>query len=113
MEVEKVRTKTVKRHYCDFCSKGFFKAPSAVSHESTCCKNPNRSCYLCGQKLDVKKLVEAFNTGDIPELRLAASGCPSCMLSGILQSGTDEYVDWDYAKAVTEWHREANEVFNL
>lgn len=97
-------TKTVKRHYCDFCRRGFFKGKSALEHEAICCKNPKRHCYLCNSSRDVAVLVLEFNTSGLRSLIQSADGCPACILSGILQSKTDEFVDWDYKKAVSEWH---------
>lgn len=92
--------------------------------------NPNRSCKMCarhedlagdGEKADslpnLIELCRAFSSGDGPIheadyekqekenghlLRVAANGCPACMLAAIRQSGTS-WVNFDWKKESKEW----------
>jgi len=47
-----MRTKLVKRYWCDFCNKAGLSAGAMAKHEKHCTMNPNRECRVC-------KMVEA------------------------------------------------------
>jgi hypothetical protein len=126
-----MRTKTVKRYYCDFCSRGFFKKPDAINHELTCISNPKRACYLCGAKSGVFDFVGLANEMKtrtdvfcyeeengyystrskeaINWLYNKVDGCPTCVLA-VLKMGKILAFDYfDYKEAKAEWYREENE----
>lgn len=122
-----MREKLVKRFYCDHCSKGFFKSPSAQSHEACCTKNPNRACYLCqcvdpDRTKELKIFVEQNSVEDNNErlifkddqlviLKNLAQFCPACVLSG-LQQGKSWCSAFDYKEEVKAWHQEQNRTGN-
>lgn len=130
-----MREKTVKRYYCDHCSKGGFRKPDMLSHEMTCTKNPKRGCYLCDvpsstfdyvriaaemiRRDDVtfagegdREREDAFETKSkdaITWLYGKVDGCPACVLS-VLRQGTIYAFDvFDYKEELSEWHREKSE----
>lgn len=43
-----MKTKTVKRHWCDFCNKAGLQARAMAKHEQHCTLNPARDCRVCG-----------------------------------------------------------------
>lgn len=43
-----MRTKTVKRHWCDFCNRAGLQAYAMARHEKHCTMNPARDCRVCG-----------------------------------------------------------------
>ena len=47
-----MRTKMVKRHWCDFCDKAGLSASAMARHEKHCTMNPNRACRVCGMVAD-------------------------------------------------------------
>lgn len=113
---EEVKTKRVLRYYCDFCRKGGCSKHAMEQHEKRCIKNPNRTCGFCAvEKLKQKPMAElqqAFGKGGLDGLKEVSENCPACILSAIVQSRlahNDEYVDFDYKKAVQEFWSERNE----
>lgn len=42
-----MKTRIVKRHWCDFCNKAGMQAHSMAKHEKHCTLNPARSCRVC------------------------------------------------------------------
>lgn len=108
-----MRTKTVKRHWCDFCNRAGLQAHAMAKHERHCTMNPARACRTCrlidgGNGPDAEGLralvailppgpVPAFGdelddyliTVDtaLPKLRETAGDCPACMLAAIRQAG--------------------------
>lgn len=42
-----MRTKTVKRYWCDFCNKAGLSASHMIKHEKHCTMNPERECRCC------------------------------------------------------------------
>ncbi len=112
-----MRTKKVNRYYCDFCKKAGGSAGHMKRHESSCTKNPNRVCRVCGlmevEQATMKTLLAAlpkrsdfppdeedelgFTTlclgfidainTALPSLREAASECPACIMAALRQSG--------------------------
>lgn len=43
-----MRTKLVKRHWCDHCNKAGLQAHTMARHEKHCTLNPERACRVCG-----------------------------------------------------------------
>ena len=43
-----MRTKTIKRHWCDHCNKAGLQAHAMARHEAHCTMNPARGCRVCG-----------------------------------------------------------------
>lgn len=117
-----MRTKTVKRYYCEHCSKGSFKIPSMVRHEMCCIKNPVRSCPLCENTWDdgeaekyiaiVNQVWEKSEKEVLDELARACEHCPACILSALVQfpqSKNEEerhFFEFDYKVAKADWDRE-------
>lgn len=112
-----MRTKLVKRHFCDFCNKGGMVAASMIEHEKTCLRNPDRECFLCQEgrqkPAPMKELVDALFYGSrLEKVRSIASGCPACILATILNAKKDprwdeegyEYFAFDYKTEKDEWH---------
>lgn len=75
-----MRTKTVKRHYCDHCSKGFFKRPSAEAHEKMCFRNPLRECPFCENSPEFKPDFERFAAIPRDERESTGGECPWCLM---------------------------------
>ena len=125
-----MRTKTVKRYYCDFCSKGGFKKPDMANHEKSCTLNPKRICYMCGGGVDISGIIEGmrkqpgveFHEGGsswknedcwdvkseeaITWLMGQVAHCPACVLSVLRQGSIFAFDVFDYKKEVDEWHSE-------
>ena len=88
--------KKVRRFYCDYCHKGFFARNSAARHESSCIRNPERTCPTCCLHVDGKtalkpaksmaELVQILKEKGVKECQSAADGCPTCTLAAIVQS---------------------------
>lgn len=117
-----MRTKTVKRYYCEHCSKGMFKKPSMEAHELSCIRNPLRTCPVCQNRWDegeamkyvaiLKKIETELEADVLKELSDECDHCPACILSAIVQfpqsEDPDEYhvFDFDYKKAKSEHDHE-------
>lgn len=43
-----MKTKLVKRYWCDHCNKAGLQARSMAVHEKHCTLNPDRDCRVCG-----------------------------------------------------------------
>lgn len=62
-------------------------------HESTCIKNPTRSCYMCGEdKPEVSRHVALLKASEssvetLDRLRDLCGNCPLCMFAAISQAG--------------------------
>jgi len=42
-----MKTKLVKRHWCDFCNRAGLQARAMAKHEAHCTLNPARACRVC------------------------------------------------------------------
>ena len=73
-----MRTKTVKRHWCDFCNKAGLQAHAMAKHERHCTMNPNRACRTC-------RLIDGGNGPTPQELRALVALLPTPVAQ-----------DWDY-----------------
>lgn len=82
-----MRTKTVKRHYCDHCNRGGFNLKSMERHERACFRNPQRECPLCGNQ-------EYHKARPYDEIHspVESSGpeCPYCLLAVLIQGNTGQ-----------------------
>ncbi len=115
-----MRTKSVLRHYCDFCSKGFFKKPSAEKHEAHCTKNPRRGCGLCGNTVRdypfIIKSIESFahyqsrgefeneefstlSEDGLRALQNQVDCCPCCTLAVLRQGKMECFSHFNYKEA--------------
>lgn len=123
-----MKTKLVKRHFCDFCNKGGMVAASMAQHEKTCLRNPERGCFLCKEgrqePAPMKEMIDAFFNGTgvhMAAVRALCGGCPACILATILQAKKDarwieeawvegdptpEHHLFDYKKEKDEWYAE-------
>lgn len=124
-----MREKTVKRYFCDFCSKGMFSKLAMQQHEITCTKNPKRFCWLCQADFSVylhlvselKKrcpIDDEHGVGeatkeDVIWLRQKTDSCPTCALAVLQQAKVYAFGHFDYKVAVSEWHREQMEGIGL
>lgn len=110
-----MKTKTVKRYYCDFCKKAGQSLGHMRKHENHCTANPNRECGMCalmqranGDTIQrpMSELLAALDNGGLDELRRVADGCPACMLAAMVQErqgqrerGEEEtWYEFDYKK---------------
>lgn len=128
-----MKTKTVLRYYCDHCSKGYFKKPSAFRHEATCCHNPKRVCGLCDcsvidftalTKIAIEKSEvhespiggqDYYSIKDravIGQLYSLVDGCPACLLAVLVQAKVYAFDVFNYKDELSEWHREQNQPFS-
>ena len=106
-----MRTKFVKRYFCDHCSKGLSRKPAMERHEESCIRNPQRYCGLCNDQptdaLPTIELIKHLEAGGLEQLRKAADGCPACILAALVQyreANPDEgWIDFDYRKERGEW----------
>lgn len=108
-----MRTKLVKRYYCDHCNRGSLTKKSMEAHEARCFRNPNRKCELCVEVCGgtAQEMKAALENGGLEALRAKAEGCPRCIMAAILQSteGKDlneAWIDFDYKKEKEEWDKE-------
>lgn len=86
-----------------------------AKHEESCCRNPNRVCWMCEEFGFAPATVEELkrrmeeegrcNYGDVTE-------CPSCMLALILQTPDWDHEDdrFSYREAVRECQAIRNEI---
>ena len=121
-----MRTKLVKRHYCDHCGKGTFQIPAMKKHESGCTKNPNRVCRMCeiagNVQVPIAGLIASqkgatFRTQldvDVEskekDLRELCHSCPACILATIRQSPDPFPIHFNWkeeSKATLDEHRES------
>jgi hypothetical protein len=65
-----MRTKTVKRHWCDFCNRAGLQAHAMAKHERHCTMNPARACRAC-------RLIHGGNGPDAEGLRALVAILPS------------------------------------
>lgn len=136
-----MRTKIVKRHWCDFCNRAGLQAHAMAQHERHCTMNPARVCRACalidggnGPDADeLRALVAILPVGPtpafgdeletylgnvdaaLPKLREAAGGCPACMLAAIRQAGipVPAVQNFDFKKEMAEvMHAHAAEHMN-
>lgn len=105
-----MKTKLVRRWWCDHCKKGSLRKDCMVRHEGSCVYNPSRVCTTCVwaklKQSQIAYLIRALGTGDeagIVALRATANECPACMLAAVVQSGVqeiieeqDNWVRWSY-----------------
>jgi hypothetical protein len=123
-----MRVKTVRRFYCDFCSKGMFKKPSMREHEYACAMNPNRHCYLCEGQIDITGIIteflkrddvtapdEGFKNGSteseeaIKWLMEQVDYCPACALSVLRQGKIMAFEVFIYKNSVAAWRKEKSD----
>jgi hypothetical protein len=90
-----MRTKTVIRHYCDHCSKGFFKRPSAEAHEKVCFRNPNRVCPFCHNASEFKPDFIRFSGTPRDERRARDGECPWCLMGRCVNENIEAKKDGD------------------
>lgn len=76
-----MKTRTVKRHYCDYCRKASFQRPSMERHEAACFKNPNRKCPVCFDAEEHKPDWDS-KTMSVSAIR---SECPACLVAMVIQ----------------------------
>lgn len=98
-----MKTRTVKRHNCDFCGKGYFFLPAIKRHEKGCTRNPNRVCGMCEMAQNEQKSIAELDAllidcdmsvdyGHRDEkinedvIRRETQGCPACILSVLRQT---------------------------
>lgn len=123
-----MRSKTVKRYYCDHCSKGSFRKPDMAQHELSCTLNPNRVCYLCDNGAittehlsslvaELKKRCPddddcwgAATKDDVAWLLQEVHQCPACALS-VLRQAKVYGQDFNYQELKREWWAERSREF--
>ena len=75
-----MKTRTVKRHYCDHCRKASFQRPSMERHEAACFKNPNRKCPVC---FDAEEHKPDWDSKTNTVSAIGAE-CPACLVSKVV-----------------------------
>ncbi len=123
-----MKSKRVLRYYCDHCRKGGCNKWCMEKHEKRCVRNPQRICGFCSlsqlSQKSISELIHALGSGGMPALKEAATNCPACILSALVQArftpvdGGSIYYDFNYKEAVAEFWREhralqAEEMANL
>ena len=137
-----MREKTVKRYYCDHCSKGGFRKPDMVQHELTCTRNPKRACWLCEsgaggfdylaiatemkKRSDVTFVDSESHAGASEDCHCTSSKdaikwlmeqvvqCPACALSVLRMGKIFAFDVFVYKDEVQNWHKErADEIRDL
>lgn len=79
-----MRTKMVKRHWCDFCNKAMFQAHAMDRHEKHCTLNPQRECRVCKALEDGQD--SGFNPVPLAQLVAMLPAMP-CMFPNGLEHG--------------------------
>ena len=84
-----MKTRTVKRHYCDHCRKASFQRPSMERHEAACFKNPNRKCPVCFDAPEHKPKYP-FDTIACPDdlflkIKARSGECPACLMAMVVR----------------------------
>jgi len=77
-----MKTRTVKRHTCDYCSKGSFQRPAMERHELCCFKNPNRKCPVCFDAPEHKPDWDAKSD----TVSAIGSECPACLMALVMMA---------------------------
>jgi hypothetical protein len=109
-----MKTKLVKRHWCDHCNRAGLQERAMARHEQHCTMNPARTCRVCAliaegigedESAPLVDLIALLpdnvecTFGDeppylvfhaaldaaIPALRQAANGCPACFMAALRQ----------------------------
>lgn len=99
------------RYYCDFCSKSGGHGGHMKTHEKHCTSNPARSCRMCRtESPDTQRHLDAIVSGGVEALRMAARGCPACMLAAVKKAtipwsgeGPGRSFDFDFATEKGKW----------
>lgn len=124
-----MKTKLVKRYYCDFCKKANCSSASIRKHENGCTNNPDRVCGFCriagGKQKTIAELIHAIGMDRAEFDRLnpnypidewdrlepehlfaACNRCPACSLAAIRQSGSHDFVKFDFRDEVKSFFDE-------
>lgn len=126
-----MKTKTVKRYWCDFCKKTGLRRDAMEKHELHCTMNPNRKCRMCSHmeeepqkvadlvvllpipKIDEfgfasKETIAAANE-ILPVLREKTHDCPACILAALRQAKIPApATSFDYKKEVAAFWASCN-----
>jgi len=121
-----MKTKTVKRFYCEHCGKGGQSARWILWHEAACTKNPNRVCRYCGERgipfVGIERpteqsLAEVNELGpnsrefkaDVEKALKATDECPACTLAALRDSGWPMWVfPFEFKEVKAAWWEERN-----
>lgn len=115
-----MRHAKVSRYYCDFCSRGWFKAQKCLAHEGSCVQNPDRICGVCERyelnQVPTQDIVFFLgqNGLNMPSLRGFTNGCPMCMLAGVMAVNklegwnrrSEEHCNFDYRAEMKRFDEE-------
>lgn len=119
-----MKRRKVWRFNCEFCGKGHFKEQKGLAHERRCVQNPDRICEFCErhsfpqQPLAVLTALLDAEGLDVDKLRVAAQGCPMCMLAAVMsvnkaegwRRGSEDFWYLDYAKELKRFDEEHEEI---
>lgn len=130
-----MRSKTVKRFYCDHCSKGMFRKADMANHEASCTMNPERVCYMCNMSPELSEIIKSLHARPDVEFHDYEAGvvtedcrstkskeaikwlfdqcdqCPACVLSVLRQGKVYAFDVFNYKESVGSWRKERNEEF--
>ena len=126
-----MKTKTVTRYSCEFCSKRGFQRHAMKKHEAACIRNPDRWCPLCAQveheQAPIAELVGEividhcvdFGTNEdrafvasLGNLMQRCQGCPACALAAICQHPSKPVCAvevFQYSAAKGDWYEQHRE----
>lgn len=90
-----MRTKTVKRHWCDFCNRAGLKAFAMAKHERHCTMNPARTCRTC-------RLIDGGSGPDPEGLRALVAILPTNVVPEYDHRGQEAQPYVDFLKAMEE-----------
>lgn len=127
-----MRTRIVKRHYCDHCRKGGFMRPAMEKHEAGCTANPDRVCRMCRMNpeaiqkpmAEIVALIDSFCPIELVEsetarkqaetaIREFVHNCPACLLAGSRQSTHWLPFDLDWKAESKNWLGEWGHDFSV
>lgn len=120
-----MKTRQVKRHYCEFCGKGMFQIPAMQKHERHCTGNIERACRMCEtecpeyskiihlaiDQISTTGIAEAMESGEYENvlkfIREQVCECPACILT-VIRIGQLPCA-FDYKAEAEDWIKEKND----
>lgn len=112
-------TKTVTRHFCEHCRKGYSGKKACAAHEARCWRNRQRVCPTCAEfdlaQRPLADLIAADEAGGLAAVR-KLTDCPGCIVAALLASDDHWREGFNYkeeCRKLYRQHSEAGYVFPL